>query len=63
LELKMLEILVAAAIAVSSPQLAPIDYTTTITIQEDDPRWDCRAMGDRECGEGNAQGVPAGDYS
>jgi len=31
-------------------------------IEEDDPRWDCRTMGNRECGPGNAQGVPPGDY-
>jgi len=24
--------------------------------------WDCRIHGNRICGEGNAQGVPAGDY-
>ena len=33
--IEMLDILMAAAIAVSSPQLAPVDDTTTITIQED----------------------------
>jgi hypothetical protein len=27
-------------------------------IEEDDPRWDCRTMGNRECGPDNAQGVP-----
>lgn len=31
-------------------------------IQEDDPRWDCRTMGDLECGPTNAQGVPASRY-
>jgi hypothetical protein len=59
---EMLDILVAAAIAVSSPQLAPVDDTTTITIQEDDPRWDCRTMGNRICGEGNSEGVAPGYY-
>ena len=42
------------------------DYVVTtsgIIIDEDDPRWDCRTMGNRICGASNAQGVPAGDYS
>jgi len=42
------------------------DYVVTtsgIIIDEDDPRWDCRTMGNLICGAGNAQGVPAGDYS
>lgn len=32
-------------------------------IEEDDPRWDCRTMGNRVCGPDNAQDVPAGDYT
>ena len=39
------------------------DTTTVITVQEDSPQWDCTTMGNRICGVGNAQGVPAGDYS
>ena len=41
------------------------DYvvTTSGIIMEDDPRWDCRVMGNRVCGPTNMQGVPAGDYS
>ena len=42
------------------------DYVVTtsgIIIYEDDPRWDCRVMGNRVCGPTNVQGVPAGDYS
>lgn len=27
-----------------------MDLTTDATIQEDDPRWDCHTMGNRECG-------------
>ena len=30
---------------------------------EDSPGWDCRIHGNRVCGPGNAQNVPAGDYS
>lgn len=32
------------------------------TIQEDDPGWDCTMMGDRVCGPGNSNGVPAACY-
>lgn len=32
-------------------------------IQEDDPQWDCRTMGDRRCGPTNVQGVTAGCYA
>jgi hypothetical protein len=31
-------------------------------IWEDDPRWDCRTMGNRVCGPGNVQGAPVGIY-
>jgi hypothetical protein len=27
--------------------------TTTTHLQEDDPGWDCRTMGNRECGSGD----------
>jgi hypothetical protein len=30
---------------------------------EDSPQWDCRIHGNRVCGPGNGQNVPAGDYS
>jgi hypothetical protein len=29
---------------------------------EDSPQWDCRIHGNRICGPGNAQNVPAGYY-
>lgn len=32
------------------------------TIYEDDPRWDCRTMGNFVCGPANSQGVPMGHY-
>lgn len=32
-------------------------------IQEDDPRWDCRTMGDLVCGPTNSQGVAPGLYA
>jgi hypothetical protein len=52
----------AAIIAMSSPQLAPVD-TTTVTVQEDEHGWSCAEMGYRICGPNNSEGVPAGDYS
>jgi hypothetical protein len=57
----MFDILVAAVIAMSHPQ-APAD-TTTVTVPEDDPAFDCRTMGNLRCGIGNDQGVEPGDYS
>lgn len=59
----MFDVLAAAAIiAMSSPQLAPVD-TTTVTVQEDEHGWSCAEMGNRICGPNNSEGVPAGDYS
>ncbi len=57
----ILDIITAAIIAMSAQQ-SP-DTTTVVTVQEDSPQWDCTTMGNRICGVGNAQGVPAGDYS
>ena len=48
----------------SSPTVPDYVVTTSgIIIMEDDPRWDCRTMGNRICGPTNSQGVPAGGYS
>ena len=44
----------AGPLLIAQAQAAP--------IQEDDPGWDCRTMGDLECGPTNAQGVAAGRY-
>lgn len=44
------------ATATESPSFSGI-------ITEDDPRWDCRTMGNLICGPANAQGVVAGQYS
>ena len=57
----MIDVLMAAVIAMSHPQ-APVDTTTTV-IEEDSPAWDCRVDGNRICGPDNAQGVTPGDYS
>ena len=56
--------LLTAAIGVplAGPTLAVAYATPAGQIQEDDPRWDCRTMGDLQCGPTNAQGVPAGRY-
>lgn len=44
------------------PAGAAIAPAESAPIQEDDPGWDCRSMGDRVCGPTNVQGVPAGLY-
>jgi hypothetical protein len=55
----MIDVLMAAVIAMSHPQ-APADTTTTVVIEEDSvgpdcqPLWSCREMGNRICGEGNS---------
>lgn len=61
-----------AVIAISQSQaeqtpaeVAPVSAQTA-TIYEDDPRWDCRTMGNLICGEEalvHGVPVPAGDYS
>lgn len=38
------------------------DGTSSGAIQEDDPRWSCVDDGNRVCGPGNSNGVPAGCY-
>lgn len=57
--------LLTAAIGVplAGPTLAIAHATPAGQTQEDDPGWDCRAMGDRRCGPTNVQGVAAGCYS
>ena len=45
----------------SSQKLSPVD-TTTVTVEEDSPRWSCREMGNRVCGPDNAEGVEPGFY-
>ena len=43
----MFDMLAAAIVFAMSPhQLSPVDTTTV--IQEDDPRWDCRTMGNSD---------------
>jgi hypothetical protein len=51
---------VLAALAVTIP---PGPASADTAILEDSAGWDCRVHGNRVCGPGNAQGVPAGDYS
>ncbi len=46
----MIDVLMAAAIAMAHPQ-APAD-TTVVTVAEDDPAFDCRTMGNLRCGIG-----------
>lgn len=61
----MLATLIAATIALApfpadTPSVEPTQPVSQ--IQEDDPAWDCRVMGDAVCGPTNVQGVPAGLY-
>ena len=51
---------VLAALAVTIP---PGPASADTAILEDSALWDCRVHGNRVCGPGNHQGVPAGDYS
>ena len=55
-------VLISAAIGVplAGPTIA-ISHATA--IQEDDPGWDCRTMGDRICGPTNSNLVAAGCYN
>lgn len=55
-------ILIGAAIGVPVGP-AIINAQAQPAIQEDDPGWDCRTMGMRDCGPANTQGVTAGCYN
>lgn len=62
--------LTASACGATSDELTaatplPAATAPTATIYEDDPRWDCRTMGNQVCGpDSTVSGVPvpAGDY-
>lgn len=57
-------ILIGAAFGLTAgPLITPANATPAGQTQEDDPGWDCRVNGDRQCGPTNAQGVEAGCYS
>ena len=62
----MIDVLIAAAIAMAHPQ-SPAPVNTTVTIEEDSPQWDCRRDGNRICGQGavlpNGSLAVPGDYS
>ena len=63
----MLDVLFAAIIATSAPApQSPIDvYPAEVgngVISEDESGWSCVGMGNRICGPGNSNGVPAGRY-
>jgi hypothetical protein len=55
----------AAALVVALVFLTgPPDITPArVPVVEDSAEWDCRNHGNRVCGPGNAQHVPAGRYS
>lgn len=46
-----------SGVTISTAAATPAGQT-----QEDDPGWDCVSMGDRVCGPGNSNGVPAACY-
>lgn len=69
----MIDVLFAAAIAMSAPApTAPAgvdvyayevgDDNEDGIVMEDESGWDCTTMGNQVCGVGNANGVPAGQY-
>ncbi|OBC03354.1 hypothetical protein A5784_14035 [Mycobacterium sp. 852013-50091_SCH5140682] len=49
----------AGAIVVGTAQAEPVAQA----IEEDQPGWDCRTMGNRICGPDNAQGLAAACYN
>jgi hypothetical protein len=53
----------AAALVVALVFLAGPPDITPARVPEDSAEWDCRNHGNRVCGPGNHQGVPAGNYS
>jgi len=63
----ILDIFIAAAIALNHPP-APVDDTTTVVIKDDSvgpdgqPLWSCRQMGNRICAEDNPDRVAPGYY-
>lgn len=58
-------VLITAAIGVPlvGPTIAISHATPSGQVQEDDPGWDCRTMGDRRCGPTNTNLVAAGCYN
>lgn len=56
-------VLITAAIGVPLAGPAIAIANASPALQEDDPGWDCRTMGDLVCGPTNDQGVTAGLYS
>jgi hypothetical protein len=59
--MRRLRAILAAILAVATVTLAaPVSAASGPT--EDSPGWNCRIHGNRVCGPGNAQNVPAGYY-
>lgn len=38
------------ALSVMAPSCDPVRHDRIVAVEEDDPRWDCRTMGNRICG-------------
>lgn len=58
----MLRTTAAALAALASMAFAAAPAQADSPVTEDDPRWDCRVMGDDICGPGNSNGVEPGLY-
>lgn len=54
--------IVLATMIMSNPGALIGDDNSDGLILEDESGWDCRTMGNRICGPGNAQGVAPGYY-
>lgn len=61
--MRRLRAILAAVLAASAVSVSPVLSPPASGPTEDSAGWDCRIHGNRVCGVGNAQGVPAGDYS
>lgn len=57
----MIRTTLAAALLAAATFTSPTVYAAPIT--EDDPAWSCIENGNRICGPGNTNGVPAGCYN
>lgn len=62
-------LIAAIPFVISAAQHVPASAPATVPtaaperITEDDPRWDCRTMGNHICGPRNTEGRPDGCYS
>ncbi|CAN3132248.1 hypothetical protein ACNUDN_30425 [Mycobacterium sp. smrl_JER01] len=60
--IRTLAVTFAASASIAFSMAAAAAASPAVQAQEDQPGWDCRTMGNHECGPANSQGVPAGRY-